>query len=227
MRLPGLATAEPLAQPSKAAFEEFQRDRLGFLRRCAETADVVSVRIGPDDVMVLSRPELVTDVLLTHRADFSKGYLTSVMHPLLAGSLLLVDSDSWLHQRKLMLPAFHREHLSAYAAVMAEEAENMIAPWRSGEPRDLHSDMMRMTLQIVTRTLFGIDLAGTVGVAEQLIATLMDEFNRRIASPVRLRFPLPACARFGLRARCASSTRSPTARSRKDAPGRSRTCFRC
>ncbi|HEX2646532.1 MAG TPA: cytochrome P450, partial [Candidatus Dormibacteraeota bacterium] len=192
MRLSGLATAEPLAQPSKAASEEFQRDRLGFFRRCAETADAVSVRIGPDEVMVLSRPELVTDVLLTRRADFSKGYLTSVMHPLLAGSLLLVDSDSWLHQRKLMLPAFHREHLAAYASVMAEEAARACAPWRSGERRDLHSDMMRMTLQIVTRTLFGIELADAVGVAERLIAILMDEFNRRIASPVRVRFPLPS-----------------------------------
>jgi len=186
------ATSVSLSQPPKAAYEEFQQDRLGFFRRCAETADVVPVRLGPDDVLVISRPELVTDVLLTHRADFSKGYLTSVMHPLLAGSLLLVDSDSWLDQRKLMLPAFHREHLAAYAAVMAEEAARACAPWRSGERRDLHSDMMRMTLQVVTRTLFGIDLADAVGVAERLIATLMDEFNRRVASPVRVRFPLPS-----------------------------------
>ena len=141
---------------------------------------------------MVSRPELVNDVLMTRRDDFSKAYLTSIMHPLLAGSLLLVDSDSWLHQRKLILPAFHRERLDAYAAVMAQEAERACATWAPGQERDIHSDMMRMTLQIVTRTLFGIDFSNAVGVAERLVSTVMDEFNRRIASPVRLRFPVPS-----------------------------------
>ncbi|OLB87851.1 MAG: hypothetical protein AUI15_28865 [Actinobacteria bacterium 13_2_20CM_2_66_6] len=131
-------------------------------------------------------------MLMTRRDDFSKAYLTSIMHPLLAGSLLLVDSDSWLHQRKLMLPAFHRERLDVYAAVMADEAERACATWAPGQHRDIHSDMMRMTLQIVTRTLFGIDFSNAVGVAERLVSTVMDEFNRRIASPVRLRFPVPS-----------------------------------
>lgn len=142
--------------------------------------------------MVLSRPELVNDVLVTRRSDFSKAYLTSLMHPLLAGSMLLADSDSWLHQRKLVLPAFHRDRIDAYASVMAEEARRASATWRPGERRDIHSEMMRMTLQIVTRTLFGIDFSSAVGVAENLVTTVMDEFNRRIASPLRFRFPLPS-----------------------------------
>ena len=178
--------------PSPAAFEEFQHDRLEFFRRCAETADAVRVRFTVEDVMVVSRPELVNDVLVARRADFSKAYLTSLMHPLLAGSMLLADSDSWLHQRKLVLPAFHRERLDTYAFLMAEEARRACAAWVPGQRRDVHSDMMRMTLQIVTRTLFGIDFRSAVGVAENLVATVMDEFNRRIASPVRFRFPLPS-----------------------------------
>ena len=150
------------------------------------------VRLGLEDVLVISRPELVNDVLMTRRADFSKAYLTSLMHPLLAGSMLLADSDSWLHQRKLVLPAFHRERLDVYSVVMAEEARRAISTWTAGQKRDVHSDMMRMTLQIVTRTLFGIDFSKAVGVAENLVATVMDEFNRRIASPMRFRFPLPS-----------------------------------
>lgn len=178
--------------PSATAFEEFQHDRLEFFRRCAETADAVRFRFGAEDVLVVSRPELVNDVLMTRRIDFSKAYLTSLMHPLLAGSMLLADSDSWLHQRKLVLPAFHRDRVDAYAVVMAEEARRACGKWKAGDLRDIHSEMMRMTLQIVTRTLFGIDFSAAVGVAEDLVATVMDEFNRRIASPVRFRFPLPS-----------------------------------
>jgi cytochrome P450 len=178
--------------PSATAFEEFQHDRLEFFRHCAETADAVRFRFAAEDVMVISRPELVNDVLVSHRSDFSKAYLTSLMHPLLAGSMLLADSDSWLHERKLVLPAFHRDRLDTYADVMAEEALRACAAWDPGRPRDIHSDMMRMTLRIVTRTLFGIDFRNAVGVAENLVATVMDEFNRRIASPLRFRFPLPS-----------------------------------
>src|SRR5256885_5776093 len=108
--------------PARAAFAEFQRDRLSFFRRCATMGDAVSVRLGPDDVIVVSRPELVNDVLMTNRSHFSKSYLTDVMHPLVAGSLLLADSDSWLRERRLVLPAFHQQRLARYGDVMAEEA---------------------------------------------------------------------------------------------------------
>ncbi len=189
-----LLISPPVKRPEPAigGFDEFQRDRLEFLRRCAEAGEAVEFRFGAEDVVVVSRPELVNDVLMTHRADFSKAYLTSLMHPLLAGSMMLADSDSWLHERKLVLPAFHRERLDEYAIVMAREAERVAREWQPGDHRDIHSDMMRMTLQVVTRTLFGIDFSNAVGVAERLVSTVMDEFNRRIASPVRFRFPLPS-----------------------------------
>src|SRR5256886_10612850 len=87
---------------TSSAFREFQKDRLAFLKRCAETADVVHVRLGAEDVLVVSRPELATEVMLTRRADFSKAYLTSIMPPLLAGRPLLADSDSLLYHTQLL-----------------------------------------------------------------------------------------------------------------------------
>lgn len=187
-----IGSAVKAVRSPASGFDDFQRDRLEFFRRCAEAGEAIGFRFGSEDVLVVSRPELVNDVLVTNRSDFSKAYLTSLMHPLLAGSMLLADSDSWLHQRKLVLPAFHRERLDTYAEVMTQEARRACAAWTPGQVRDVHSDMMRMTLQVVTRTLFGIDFSDAVGVAENLISTIMDEFNRRIASPLRFRFPLPS-----------------------------------
>jgi cytochrome P450 len=185
------ADAHLVTLPSGPAFAEFQRDRLAFFKRCAETADAVSVRLGRDDVIVVSRPDLVNDVLMTHRSDFSKSYLTDLMHPLVAGSLLLEDSDSWLRERRLILPAFHHERLAGYAEVMAEEAERIARSWSQPQRRDVHADWMRMTLRVVTRTLFGVDFSDGVGVAEKLVSTLMDEFNRRIGGR-RPALPLPS-----------------------------------
>ncbi|HZQ49940.1 MAG TPA: cytochrome P450 [Candidatus Dormibacteraeota bacterium] len=176
--------------PSGPAFAEFQADRLEFFRRCAETAGAVATRLGPDDVIVVSRPELVNDVLVANRADFSKSYLSDLMHPLLAGSLLLADSDSWLRERRLVLPAFHHDRLAGYGDVMRDEAAQMAGEWAGGR-RDVHADFMRMTLRVVTRTLFGVDFADGVGVAEGLVSTLMDEFNRRIGGR-RTTLPMPS-----------------------------------
>jgi cytochrome P450 len=181
--------------PSGPAFAEFQRDRLAFFRRCLDTGDAVACRLGRDDVIVVSRPELVNDVLVANRADFSKSYLTDLMHPLLAGSLLLADSDSWLRERRLVLPAFHQERLGGYGEVMAEEAARIADGWREPHTRDLHADMMRMTLRVVTRTLFGVDFSDGVGAAERLVSTLMDEFNRRIGGS-RPALPLPSLRLF-------------------------------
>ena len=180
--------------PPAQAFADFQRDRLAFFRRCLKTADAVACRLGKDDVIVVSRPELVNDVLVTNRGDFSKSYLTDLIHPLLAGSLLLADSDSWLRERRLVLPAFHHERLGGYADVMSEEARRIGTEWRPWS-RDVHADFMRMTLRVVTRTLFGIDFANGVGAAERLVSTVMDEFNRRIGGP-RPGLPLPSLRLF-------------------------------
>jgi cytochrome P450 len=190
--LPDDGAAETLhALPAGVAFDEFRRDRLAFLQQCAETADAVSCRLGPDDVIVISRPDLVNDVLMVNRADFSKSYLTDLMHPLLAGSLLLADSDSWLRERRLVLPAFHHDRLTGYADVMADEARRISREWTQPQRRDVHADMMRMTLKVVTRTLFGIDFSNGVNVAERLVATVMDEFNRRLTGR-RPSLPLPS-----------------------------------
>ena len=142
-------------------------------------------------MIVVSRPDLVNDVLMTHRSDFSKSYLTDLMHPLVAGSLLLEDSDSWLRERRLVLPAFHHERLAGYGDVMAEEAARIAQSWAQPQRRDVHADWMRMTLRVVTRTLFGVDFAEGVSVAEKLVTTLMDEFNRRIAGR-RPALPIPS-----------------------------------
>jgi cytochrome P450 len=178
------------AQPA-TDFEDFLQDRLTFFRQSAADGDIGRFRFGPDDVAILSHPDLVHEVLVTRRADFSKAYLTSVMHPLLTGSLLLNDSDSWLHQRRLVLPAFHQERLDEYAAVMVEEAARESRTWTVAKTRDLHHDMMRITLQIVSRALFGVDLSGEMKAAEGLATVIMDEFNRRLASPVRFPVPMP------------------------------------
>jgi cytochrome P450 len=56
-----------------------------------------------------------------------------------------------------MLPAFHREQVEAAQAVMAEEAERAVEPWRTGERLDLYAWTRRLALRVAMRALFGLD----------------------------------------------------------------------
>src|SRR5260370_27303970 len=81
---------------------------------------------------------------------------------------------------------------------MDDEAQRGSAGWTVAQQRDLHLDRMQMTLQIVTRTLFGIDFSNGVNAAQRLVSIIMDEFNRRIGSPRRIPVALPTPRTFRL-----------------------------
>jgi len=78
---------------------------------------------------------------------------------LVGNGLLTSEGEVWKRQRRLAQPAFHRQRISAYGDVMVDYAQRMIAMWRAGEVRDIHRDMMRLTLEIVVRTLFNADVS--------------------------------------------------------------------
>jgi len=161
---------------------ELSRDQLGFYRRCAdEYGEFVPFRLGLRPAVLLSRPESIEQVLVTQSHDFVKGPLYGVLRPLLGDGLLTSDGDFWRRQRRLAQPAFHRERIAAYGDVMAQCAARMVDAWHDGEVRDVHADMMRLTLQVVAKTLFDADVTATatdVGVAlEVALEQLQAELN--------------------------------------------------
>jgi len=85
-------------------------------------------------------------VFVTRNRDFRKGKLGAERRLLLGNGLATSDGDYWRRQRRLAQPAFHRERIAAYGESMVAFTEEMTAAWRDGEVRDLHADMMRVTL---------------------------------------------------------------------------------
>jgi cytochrome P450 len=178
---------------------ELARDQLGFYRRCAtQYGDVVPFRIGPRRAVLLSHPDHIEQVLVTQSHHFEKGSLYKVLRPLLGEGLLTSEGDFWRRQRRLAQPAFHRDRITSYGEVMVRYATRMLGAWRDGEVRDVHADMMQLTLQIVAQTLFDADVtsaAADVGQAlEAAMRQLQSELNSvlsllpaRVPTPGRLR----------------------------------------
>jgi cytochrome P450 len=167
---------------------DFRRDPLDFLTRCArEYGDFVPMGFGPSRVIFLNNPDYTEDVLVTNHRNFIKGPALRMNRQLLGNGLVTSEGDFWLHQRKLVQPAFHRDRIAAYAEIMVSYAERLTDSWQDGETRDVHAEMMHLTLDIVARTLFDTDVAGEAREVGQAMEAALQSFVSRTTGP----FPLP------------------------------------
>ena len=176
-----------------------RRDRIAFLSRLAEEyGEVVHFRMGPYNVFLLSNPEHIRDVLITHNRQFMKGEGLQRAKRLLGEGLLTSEGELHLRQRRLAQPAFHRQRIAGYAATMGEYAARMRGEWRDGETRDIAREMMRLTLAIAGKTLFGSDVMNEADEIGAALNTAMAAFNRLMLpfSSLIERLPLPSVRRF-------------------------------
>ena len=159
---------------------EFRRDMLGFLAACVrDYGDVVPIRVVNRRLILLSHPDLIEEVLTARARHTTKTAILQMLRPVLGDGLLLSEGDSWLRQRRLMQPAFHRQRIAGYGDVMAGYAERGMADWRDGQTRDVHADMMAITQGIVAKTLFDADVSDDAYDVGHALHVLMEDFSRR------------------------------------------------
>lgn len=179
---------------------EFSQDQIGFLRRVHHRyGDVSSFRLGTFDAWVICDPELIDELLLKHHSVLDKDALTHELDVLLGRGLLTSEGDFWKRQRKLASPALRRRQIESYANSMVGITSRAIDRWDDGEVVDLHHDLMQVTLQIVVKTLFNLELSEEVNEVEAALEDAMEFFH--IMAHTLWRFlpdfvPTPAKSRF-------------------------------
>jgi cytochrome P450 len=158
---------------------EFNRDTLGFIERARNHGDVVRMRFLYLTAYFLYHPDDIEYVLSTNAKNFIKS--RSVRSPffqrLVGNGLLTSEGEFWRRQRRLAQPAFHRQRISGYADVMVEFTHRLSSSWCNGEARDIHQDMMRLTLEIVVKTLFNSDVSGDAAKVERALSQIVKPFS--------------------------------------------------
>jgi cytochrome P450 len=171
---------------------EFRRDMTGFLERTArQHGDVVPLRFAHMRFVLLNQPDAIEEVLVKQTKNFVKNVTEPVWWALLGKGLLLSEGDFWIRQRRMMQPAFHRARIAEYGRVMVAFTERRLAAWRDGEVRDVHADMMGLTLEVVAQTLFDTDVAEQAPAVGRALETVLAEFSRQILQPLPLPLSLP------------------------------------
>jgi cytochrome P450 len=167
---------------------EIQRDPLGFLLRTQQLGEVVRLRFLFSPAYLISDPESIKYVLQQHARNYNKDLITYTMFkPMLGQGLLINDGPSWLHQRRLMQPVFHRTRLTTYGALMTEATVAMLERWQAcsegGMPLNMAEEMMRLTLRIVGQALFTLDLNQEVGTVSYAVTTVLELFGDYVFRP--------------------------------------------
>ena len=186
-----------------ALFGAMQQNPLDYFTDTARKyGDVSGMRIGNFRSLFINHPDLIEDVLVNNAKKYHKGRILQANKYLFGEGLLTSEGDFWLRQRRLSQPAFHRARVSAYAATMAEYAEQMLATWHNAEERDIHEEMMQLALRIVGKTLFDADVtrdAKEVGETLDILLQIAANFGRTILVPLWVPTPRNLRAKLGIK----------------------------
>ena len=137
--------------------------------------------IGP--MVYVADPELVRQVFTGDPAVLHAGEANAtVLEPTLGtSSVLTLDDEAHLRQRKLLLPAFHGSNVSRWRETIRRIAERDMETWPVNEAFALRSHTQRITLEVILRAVFGMRDEGRFRRAQVLIG----EFAGR-AHPITL-----------------------------------------
>lgn len=109
-------------------------------------------------VWIVSDPEAVKRILLDHVGNYPKSVQQQRrLRPALGDGLLTAGGESWRWQRRTTSPAFQHKKIVAFAPAMTAAAADMVASWdgEAAAERDIPHDMMRLTYDVLSRTVFG------------------------------------------------------------------------
>ena len=130
-----------------------------MVKRWKRYGDVFSSRFPVfGRVVYVADPALVKEVFTGAPSTFHAGEANTLALGDALGehSLLTLDEDRHMSQRKLLLPPFHGEAVRRYVEVMAEATEREVATWPAGKELELRPRMQAITLEVILRAVFGV-----------------------------------------------------------------------
>jgi cytochrome P450 len=179
---------------------QFRRRGPDYLQQMIrEHGDITFFQFGGQNAYIVNDPEVIKDVLVTSQSKFTKSRMLKRAKVLLGEGLLTSEGQFHLRQRRLAQPAFHRDRLRGYGQSMIDFASRARARWKDGETLDVSTEMMRLTLAIVAKTLFNADVDHEAADIGDSLGAVLEIFNTVLLpfSEYLEKLPLPSIKRFG------------------------------
>ncbi len=185
---------------------EFAGNPLEFVDRMVrEYGPVVRLRLGIQPALLVAEPNLVHEILVTKHHSFAKEPRAKRIIRNMAGAgTIASEGDIWFRHRRIIQKGFAPERMENYAAVIVEHASRRLANWEDGTTIDVTSEMAEMSLEIVAKSMLGLELTGRAASVHQHANTLsqaaLEEFAAILPLPDWLPIPSKRRKRASFRA---------------------------
>jgi enediyne biosynthesis protein E7 len=177
------------------------RNRLDVMAYAvARYGDAVRLPLGPKTLYVFNHPDHAKRVLTDNAANYRKGIGQTHARRVIGDGLLTSEGELWRRQRKTIQPVFQAKRIARQAAVIAQEAEHLVAHLRQSVgqgPVDVRAEMTALALGVLGRTLVDADLGAFESIGHSFEA-VQDQAMFEVMSlgAVPLWLPLPRQLRF-------------------------------
>jgi len=148
-----------------------------YLAQCRRRyGDVFTLRIAYEPTWVVTcDPDHVKAVFTGDPKVLHAGEGNSVLGVVLGNySVLLLDEEEHIRQRKLLLPPFHGARMQRYSELIAELARRELASWPQGVTVKARPRMQRLTLEVILRAVFGVQEGERLALLRDRIRDLLD-----------------------------------------------------
>jgi cytochrome P450 len=155
---------------------QYIRQPMGFFNELATYGDVVHCEFPRIDAVAVFHPDYVADVLLGQGTyerwnfDELKELLDYEIAP---RGLTFTRGEEWKRQRHFLQPMFALDRLEGFSSAMVDATEQLVDEWDDGEEIAINEDFSRLTLSILTNSLFDFDL----GERRDVITDAADELQ--------------------------------------------------
>lgn len=153
----------PKALPVFGNLLDFGRSQLAYVERMhAIYGDMATIHMGKRPFVLVFRPEYIRYLLTENPRNFKTLQSGGDLPEVLGEGLVTIEGEAHRQQRRLVQPAFHKKRVENYADDMARFTLDMVETWRPNEEIDIARAMQALTLRIVAKSLFNIELASQI-----------------------------------------------------------------
>lgn len=186
----------PPGPRATCTLEEAQSDALAFLEELTgRYGDIVRYSVDGWTATLLNRPDCIKRVLQDNHTNYTKEGTPDflMLKPMLGDGLLTTVGRTWIRQRRMTQPAFHRDVIATFGALITGETLAMLERWESrteGVAFEVSDELTQLTTRIIALALFSTDVGAfveTFGEAVQAMNAYMGHFDPRNTA-ARVRF---------------------------------------
>lgn len=177
---------------------QYLQDPFGRMEEWASLGDVVRLRFPGQPTFLVTDPALIEDVLLSGPDQYERGAVVRrVFGPLEQHALSAAEGENWRRLRNQFQHAFTRERIESYETLMTDYAADQAAGWTGGQVIDIELEMRRLTLRILAKSMFDLDVREDGAAVRAVARAVTDRSDFTSLTPVIPHWvPTPTNRRF-------------------------------